>query len=311
MRTTASRFSPTALLLLALCAPAGPAAAQAETESHTFDSDGVRLHYIDQGAGEPVLLIHGFALDLGINWVGPEIVSALTDAGYRVVAYDARGHGASEKPHDPAAYGPPDLEDPIRLLDHLGIARAHLIGYSRGGHIAHHLRATHPARLRSVILGGFGAGAGPQAGPDSAMRATLADALVAEDFRPLVRAVTTDASPEEVEAWQGRLAERNDGRALAAAFLAPSFPGFDAEELRTNRVPTLAVIGERDAFRDGVERMREAMSGLEVLVLAGADHASALTDPGFVTALLGFLTKHSEAGSVAGAGQSLDDEERM
>lgn len=290
MRTIPSRFSPTVLLLLALSG--STAAAQEEPDSHAFESDGVRLHYIDEGAGEPVLLIHGFALDLGIAWVGPGIVSALTDAGYRVVAYDARGHGASDKPHDPAAYGTSDLEDPIRLLDHLGIARAHVIGYSRGAHIAHLLRAAHPERLRSVVLGGFGAGAGPQAGPDSAMRATLADALAEEDYRPLVRAVATDASPQEVEAWQRRLAARNDGRALAAAFLAPSFPGFDAEELRTNRVPTLAVIGERDAFRDGVERMREGMSDLEVLVLAGADHASALTDPGFVTALLGFLTKH-------------------
>lgn len=264
-------------------------------DSRFFDSHGVRLHYIDEGAGEPVLLIHGFSLDLRLNWMATGIVSALTDAGYRVVAYDGRGHGASGKPHDAAAYGAQEVADPIRLLDHLGIARAHVVGYSRGGRIAHHLRAEHPDRLRSVVLGGYGEGSGGEDAFGATARSGLADAMVRGDYRPLVRAAAPELAPEEVEAWNRMLREMNDGRALSAAFRSDlSFPPFAERELRANPVPTLAIIGERDPFRGGVESMASVMGRLELLVIAGADHATTLERPEFVTAVLGFLAKHGE-----------------
>lgn len=276
-------------------APTGEAPTGATLESRDFDSDGVRLHYIDEGAGEPVLLIHGFSLDLRLQWVQPGIVSALSGAGYRVVAYDKRGHGASGKPHDTAAYGAPDVEDPIRLLDHLGIDRAHVVGYSRGGRIANHLRAEHPGRLRSVVLGGYGEGSDEEDGLGAAARSDLADAMERGDYRPLVRAVAPDLAAEEVDAWDRRLREMNDGRALSAAFRSDlSLPPFAEEELRTNRVPTLAIIGEHDPFGEGVGSMRAVMGRLEVLVLPGADHATTIGRPEFVTAVLGFLAKHGK-----------------
>lgn len=265
-------------------------------ESRFFDSGDVRLHYIDEGSGDPVLLIHGFSLDLGLNWVQPGIVDALTRAGYRVVAYDTRGHGGSQKFHEAAMYGPPDVEDPVRLLDHLGIARAHVVGYSRGARIAHHLRAEHPHRLRSVVLGGYGEGSGEADPFGAAMRSELADSMARDDYRSLVRAVAPDVSAEEVEGWQGLLRERNDGRALAAAFRSDlSFRPFTERELLANEVPTLAMIGEEDPFRERVERMRRVMGRLEVLVLPGADHGTTLERPEFVTGLLGFLGKQRGA----------------
>ncbi len=102
-------------------------------------------------------------------------------------------------------------------------------------------------------------------------------------------------APEEVDAWDRRLREMNDGRALSAAFRSDlSFPAFGQEELRTNRVPTLAIIGEHDPFGEGVESMRAVLGRLEVLVLPGADHASTIGRPEFVTAVLGFLAKHGK-----------------
>ncbi len=88
----------------------------------TFNSDGVEIAYLDEGTGDPVLLIHGFASNVATNWVDTGWVKSLTGAGYRVIAYDNRGHGHSEKLYRLEDYGAPIMaEDARRLLDHLGI----------------------------------------------------------------------------------------------------------------------------------------------------------------------------------------------
>src|SRR5262249_52155094 len=139
----------------------------------SFSSDGVRIAYIDTGAagqgGDPVLLIHGFASSVRDNWLGPGWVDLLKREGFRVVAVDCRGHGESEKVYDPAAYSAPLMaEDVRRLLDHLGIARADVMGYSMGARITAFLALAHPERVRSAIFAGLGgnmvrpmAGTGP------------------------------------------------------------------------------------------------------------------------------------------------------
>src|SRR5215510_2986549 len=123
----------------------------------TFSSDGVRVAFIDEGAGEPVLLIHGFASSIAANWRDTGWIAALTGAGRRVIALDNRGHGESEKLYDPSRYGAPSMaEDALRLLDHLGIARADVMGYSMGARIATFLMLAHPGRVRSAVLAGVG-----------------------------------------------------------------------------------------------------------------------------------------------------------
>src|SRR6185312_13393186 len=134
-----------------------------------FDSDGVEIAYIDEGEGEPLLLIHGFASNVAANWVDPGWVRTLTQSGRRVIAYDNRGHGRSEKLYDPDMYGAPLMaEDGRRLLDHLGIMRADVLGYSMGARIAAFLALTHPDRVGRLVFGGLGfsmvrgmAGTGP------------------------------------------------------------------------------------------------------------------------------------------------------
>lgn len=119
---------------------------------HYFLSGAVRLAFIDEGVGPPVLLIHGFASRVPTNWIEPGWVSLLAASGFRVVAFDNRGHGESDKLYDPAQYGARLMaEDARALLDHLGIARADVMGYSMGARIAAFLALGHGGRVRSAI----------------------------------------------------------------------------------------------------------------------------------------------------------------
>ena len=123
----------------------------------SFNSEGVNIAYNDEGQGEPILLIHGFASNAATNWRDAHWLRTLTGAGRRVVAFDNRGHGQSEKLYDPELYGAPEMaEDARRLLDHLGIERADVMGYSMGARIAAFLVFKHPERGRSLVLAGAG-----------------------------------------------------------------------------------------------------------------------------------------------------------
>lgn len=126
---------------------AGAAAAQ----DRFFDSGGVRIRYVERGAGAPVVLVHGFTGSIERSWIETGVLPDLA-RDYRVIAFDLRGHGASDKPHYPRAYDDVGL-DVIRLLDHLRLRRAHLVGYSLGGIIVAKLLTTHPERLLSATLG--------------------------------------------------------------------------------------------------------------------------------------------------------------
>ena len=129
-----------------------------------FDSAGVSIAYIDELAHTeappqalPVLLIHGFASNISMNWLLPGWVETLRQAGFRVIAYDNRGHGQSEKIYDLEKYGAPLMaDDAARLLDHLGVARAHVMGYSMGARIAAFLTLQYPERVARLIFGGLG-----------------------------------------------------------------------------------------------------------------------------------------------------------
>jgi pimeloyl-ACP methyl ester carboxylesterase len=148
----------TALTLFALLGspwPLGRACAADPPATQTFDSNGVKLSYSVRGKGEPVVLIHGLLSSAGINWDLPG-TTALLAKGYRVIALDVRGHGRSDKPAREDAYGPELVEDVARLLDHLKIKKAHVVGYSMGGIITAKFLARHPDRALSGTLGGMG-----------------------------------------------------------------------------------------------------------------------------------------------------------
>ena len=123
----------------------------------SFVNGEVEIAYLDEGDGDPIVLVHGFASTKEVNWVHPGWVATLTREGRRVIALDNRGHGASGKPYDPSAYHSATMADDVRaLLDHLKIERADVMGYSMGARITAFLAVKHPARVRSAILGGLG-----------------------------------------------------------------------------------------------------------------------------------------------------------
>ncbi len=270
------------------------ATSAAEVKDGFFDSEGVKIHYREWGTGTPVVLIHGFALNAS-RWEAAGVPEKLAAAGYRAVVIDCRGHGLSGKPHDPNAYGAEMGRDVIRLLDHLGIQKAHVVGYSMGGFVAGKARELHPERLLSFVIGGSGwYRAGDYAiaeltGPD------IADGLEKTgDFKFMLRAFEANRVPpvpeEQIEARNARMMEGNDPKALAAVMRG--FPTFAVpeESLRANTVPALAIIGSDDPIKPKTDRLKDVMSSLEVVVIDGADHG-ALAHPSFVQQVVQFLDR--------------------
>ena len=246
----------------------------------TFSSDGIDIAYLDEGAGTPVLLIHGFASNVATNWVDTQWVRTLTEAGYRVIAYDNRGHGRSAKLYDLDQYGAPIMaEDARRLLDHLGIERAHVIGYSMGARIAAFLAMAHPSRVRSLVFGGLGlnmvrgvAGTGP-----------IARALEAESIDDVKNdtARTFRAFAEQT---------RSDLKALAACIRSARAP-ITAEALGALRCPVLVVVGEKDVIGGSAAELAALIPGARGIELPGRDHNKAVGDKGFKQAVLAFFAE--------------------
>jgi pimeloyl-ACP methyl ester carboxylesterase len=266
-----------------------------------FDSAGVKIRYTDQGQGEPVLLIHGFGANLDLQWALPGLIKELAK-DYRVIAFDCRGHGKSGKPHDPKQYGKEMAEDAVRLLDHLHIPKAHVVGYSMGAMITAKLLVLHPDRLLSATLGG--------AGPirNDQRQAQFADKLAesleqGKGIGPLIEALTPVGKPkpsaEQLKTVNQLFTGFNDTKALAAVVRGWKDLAVSDAELKANRVPTLALIGETDPLKQGVDDLKGRLADLQTAVIPGADHMTAFTEPDFLRALRSFLAKHKAGGSKA------------
>ncbi len=258
-----------------------------------FDSDGIRIHYTVEGQGEPVILIHGFAANADLNWRVPGITEALA-RDYRVIALDARGHGLSGKPHDSDQYGIKMVDDVVRLMDHLEIEKAHIVGYSMGGFITLKLLAMYPERVISAAP--CGAGWGPP-GEGSDFRERLAEALESRgDFRPLFVMLDPEGKgpgwlATRLTNWQ--LNSINDPKALAAVIRSMGELAVTEDELRANTVPTLSVVGTEDPLRAGVDRLTGVMSNHEVKYIEGANHLTALGSE-LLADIKTFLDAHRE-----------------
>lgn len=280
MRTATRALLSFALVLLAPLAAA---------EDRTFDSAGVRLRYVERGEGEPVVLLHGFSRDLELNWVSTGILDALA-ARHRVLALDCRGHGRSARPAGDAAYGVEMVEDVARLLDHAGIASAHVVGFSMGGRIAFKLAVLHPGRVRSVVLIGIGS---LDPSDDHGVVDRLAVALERErTIRPLVEHIWPSDRPrptaQELAAIDAECFARNDPAVLAA--VARGFRGFDADAVERARLlaPVLAIVGDDDPFLVEVERLKQRVPSLEIELLRGAAHTNVLRREELVEGIAGF-----------------------
>ncbi|WP_320783217.1 alpha/beta hydrolase [Streptomyces sp. CRN 30] len=245
--------------------------------------DGTEIAYkVWEGdaALPPVLLHHGFIASGATNWEVPGIVAALTGAGRRVVTVDARGHGASGKPHDPASYGEARMaRDVTALLDLLGADRVDLVGYSMGAVVAL-LTAVRDRRVRRLVVGGVGCGVPECGGVDSRVLdgPALRHALTTDD-----PGTVTDPTAAAFRAFVD--AAGGDRIALAAQAAAAH-----AEPIGLDRItaPTLVLAGREDPLAARPEVLAAAVPGA-VLRLVEGDHVGALRDPAFTERLVGFL----------------------
>ena len=246
----------------------------------TFTHDGLTLRYLVDGPmdGPPVLLVHGFASNIEMNWVGPGWVRALAEAGYRVIAIDNRGHGRSDKPHDPAAYIPERMaRDAIALLDHLHIERAVWIGYSMGGRISAFAALAEPSRLSALVLGGIGMGL--VLGLDDADG--IAGALLASSLDQV-----EGARPRMFRAFADKT--KSDRLALAAC-IATSRKSLTPSQVATIDVPCLVAVGTRDDIAGSAEELAALMPRATALAIPDRDHMLSVGDRRFIDGTIAFL----------------------
>jgi pimeloyl-ACP methyl ester carboxylesterase len=242
-----------------------------------FNSGGVRIHYELAGPdeGPPALLLHGYASDYELNWVGSRWQETLAAAGRLVVGPDLRGHGSSDKPHDPAAYEQSLLvADAVNLLEHLDLEPADCIGYSMGAHLALRILVDHPGRLRRAVLGGLRTSGGAQRAQAIAAR-MRGDASVTD---PVAVTFHRFASARPI----------NDLEALAACITGWQ-PRLQEEELRRVEAPVLLVLAESDRQEEGDTWPLLQLPDARLVVLHGRDHLNAVTSRQFKEEALAFL----------------------
>ncbi len=263
--------------------------AEAATESFTA-SDGVDIHYMVQGRGDPVVLLHGITGTAASNWGAAGIIDRLDDE-FQVIAVDQRGHGASGKPHDPASYGARMAMDVVDLLDHLNLQQAHVVGYSMGGFITMKLVSLAPDRLLSAVVGGAGWPSAEQR--DDALFDALATSL--EEGRgggPLVELLwpgDEPPPPEQVQAIGMAMVGSNDQAALAAVVRGMAGLDVDGELLRSNEVPVLNIIGSADPLKPSADALVGVMAEHRLHVIEGANHMNTLNMPEFVDTVRAFF----------------------
>ncbi len=247
----------------------------------SFSSDGVRIAYLDTGPADatPIVLVHGFASNTRVNWVSTGWVDALTGAGYRVVSIDNRAHGASEGPHDPEVYGTGThmAEDVRRLMDHLGIGRAHVMGYSMGAWITGHLAVRHPERLRSAIFGGLAYAMVEGLKGQTA----IAEALEAES--------DADVTSKKALAYRAFAKQTGSDLLALAACMRGSRQPVEKTGLMALDLPVLIAVGTRDDVAGSPEALAEIIPGAEYLPIPDRDHMLAVGDKVYKQGVLAFL----------------------
>ena len=248
----------------------------------SFHHGDVEIAFLDEGEGDPIVLVHGFASNKEVNWVHPGWVTTLTRAGRRAIALDNRGHGQSSKLYDPAAYHSATMAEDVRaLIEHLRLGRADVMGYSMGARIAAFLAMKYPARVRAAIIGGLGIRLVEGIGlPD-----TIADALEARslaDVRdPVGRIFRVFAEQTQ-----------SDLRALAAC-MRGSRQTLSREQVAGTSKPVLVAVGSKDTVAGSGPALAALIPGARAIDIPDRDHMLAVGDKVFKQGVLEFLNQRA------------------
>jgi len=243
----------TLLMALPCFAPAAGSPAD-----QTFDSRGVKIHYVVQGSGQSVVLIHGLYSSAAMNWQLPGTISQLSKT-YRVSALDLPGHGQSDKPRDESAYGLEMVEHVTRLMDHLGVKKAHIVGYSMGGMIAVKFLARHQDRALSGVIGGMG---------------WLREGSALQKF------------------WE-RIPDRQGGATPSACVRSLGHLAVTREELNGIQVPAVVLVGDRDPVNNMyVAPLRQARADWPIVEIKDAGHLNCVAKAEFKQQLQKWLDNH-------------------
>jgi pimeloyl-ACP methyl ester carboxylesterase len=247
-----------------------------------FKNGDVDIAYLDEGAGDPIVLVHGFASTKEVNWINPGWVSTLTRAGRRVIALDNRGHGQSGKLYDPALYHSSTMANDVRaLLDHLGLARADVMGYSMGARITAYLAVEHPARVRSAVLGGLGVRLVEGVG----LPASIAEAMEAPAL-----ADVTDPTGRAFRSFAEQT--KSDLKALAAC-IRGSRQTLTREQVASISAPVLVAVGTKDDVAGSAQELARLIPGAQALDIPDRDHMLAVGDKVYKQGVLDFLGRRA------------------
>ncbi len=245
-----------------------------------FNSAGVEIAFSDEGAGPPVLLIHGFASNARVNWRSTGWIKTLLQAGYRVIALDNRGHGESEKLYDSEKYAASIMaEDAGRLLDHLGIAQSAVMGYSMGARIAAFLTLQHPEKVSRVVFAGLAERMVLGVGGSENIYA----GLKAESWRDV-----TDPTGRVFRLFAE--STKSDLNALAAC-IRSSRVKIKAEALASITCPVMVIAGELDEISGPVQPLVDMIPNARGVELPERNHMNAVGDSVYKKTVLAFLAE--------------------
>jgi pimeloyl-ACP methyl ester carboxylesterase len=278
--------------------------ALASAQDKFFDSNGVRIRYVDQGVGQPIVLIHGFTGDVETSWVKPGVLGNLAK-DHRVIAFDVRGRGKSDKPRDPKLYGKEVAQDVVRLLDHLKIQRAHIVGYSMGAMITAKLVTTHPERFLTATLGGAAGRRNWTAEDDRAAQAEAVEFEKGTPFRSVILRTWPVDQPRPSDETirqlsQERINRGNDPAAFAADMRGRRELAVKDKQLAAVRIPILGVVGSLDANLKAVNDLKSILPSITVIVVDGATHGGERgvpQRPEFVSAIREYIRINSQRSS--------------
>lgn len=260
----------------------------------SFNSSGVEISYLQAGQGETVVLTHGFSSSAQQQWVDTGVFQKLA-ARYRVCALDGRGHGLSGKPHDAAHYGPQAAADAIRLLDHIGQAQGHIVGYSLGAILCGYQVTQTPERFKTCTLAGatprFRWSAEDQRKLDIEASEMEVGSKKSQILRlwPKDKAQPSDSAIQELSA---RDLAGQDYRALAASRRGGARALITSAQVAAIRVPTLGVVGTADPYLSEFRAIKDLNPAIELVTIDGASHSTAPARPELAAAVIGFLDRH-------------------